>query len=67
MLVQTTAAMDPYGMSPEDFTMYEKSHHRQYMQAFDPMATSFEENQHRAQLALRHSVGIICTLSGIEV
>ncbi|KAK5080249.1 hypothetical protein LTR24_008602 [Lithohypha guttulata] len=47
--------MNPYGMSPEDFAMYEKSHHGHYMQAFDPMATSFEESQHRAQLALRQS------------
>lgn len=67
MLVHTTAAMNPYGMSPEDFAMYEKSHHGQYMQAFDPMAMSFEENQHRAQLALRQSVGAICTLSGNQV
>jgi len=64
MLVQTAAAMNPFGMSPKDFAIYEKSHHGHYMQAFDPMATSFEESQHRAQLALRQSVGAICTLSG---
>lgn len=58
--------MNPYGMGPEDFAMYEKSHHEQYMQAYDPMAMSFGENQHRAQLALRQSVGAIYNLPGTQ-
>jgi len=67
MLVQTSAAVNPYGMSQEDFAMYEKSHHEQYMHAYDPVAMSFGENQHRAQLALRQSVGAVYIFSGTQV
>jgi len=67
MLVQKSTNLEPYGVGQDEFAMYEKCHQGQYLEAFDPMAMSFREAQHRKQLNTRQTVSAIQSSSGANM